>query len=461
MSTSDDLEKRLKKELKRKIAFVESAPARPSQQLIQEKIQHYGSISHEWIGAIKQARYEFVNLVADKEALIDRRGGAYHFWITLEQLRRTHEDKMKELSDALQMFNMAHEWYEILVAADEAGELERLEFLQKISRETYLEPTEPGDDDGYPQPKEVQRTFFRTPVNDMAAIQKKNFKVLFKEEQEVSVQARTEMKMVIAAEDETLFQMRNSLQDLKEEVRKYRDELRASIVRLEDKLERSTSKIVQAEQKSQDTTTSTMAKLTENITKIQQNICNLEAMMNNHSRQTADTRISLFQSRATSKQNTKMRAERNLQQCERELSELEESLRVNWIRDRHFGNRNMKESESNMLCVYCKRRGEHYSDACPWTRTVRERIQVLEDEQRCRACVETGHRTMDCTRRIQCFYCRFSNDPQSRDMDHHSSICTRPEEQIRRKERKAELEKRITRLRDELKELDDDEAADN
>ncbi|ETN76254.1 hypothetical protein NECAME_11792 [Necator americanus] len=436
MSTSDDLEKRLKKEPKRKIAFVESAPARPSQQLIQEKIQHYGSISHEWIGAIKQARYEFVNLVADKEALIDRRGGAYHFWIKLEQLRRTNEDKMKELSDALQMFNMAHEWYEILVAADEAGELERLEFLQKISKLT-------------------------SSLRSQEMMMKKNFKVLFKEEQEVSVQAQTEMKMVIAAEDETLFQMRNSLQDLKDEVRKYRDELRASIVRLEDKLERSTSKIVQAEQKSQDTTTSTMAKLTENITKIQQNICNLEAMMNNHSRQTADTRISPFQSRATSKQNKKMRAERNLQQCERELSKLEESLCVNWIRYRHFGNRNMKESESNMLCVYCKRRGEHYSDACPWTRTVRERIQVLEDEQRCRACVEPGPRTMNCTRRIQCFYCRFSNDPQSRDMDHHSSICTRPEEQIRRKERKAEQEKRITRLRDELKELDDDEAADN
>ncbi|KAK5980016.1 hypothetical protein GCK32_000117 [Trichostrongylus colubriformis] len=70
MPTSDGLEERLRRELDAKIAFVQSAPCRPTEPLIQQKIKEFGQKSHEWIETIKQARYEYINLIQDRADLV-------------------------------------------------------------------------------------------------------------------------------------------------------------------------------------------------------------------------------------------------------------------------------------------------------------------------------------------------------------------------------------------------------
>ncbi|KAK6056145.1 hypothetical protein COOONC_06349 [Cooperia oncophora] len=48
------------------------------------------------------------------------------------------------------------------------------------------------------------------------------------------------------------------------------------------------------------------------------------------------------------------RYERILDQSEKELTEIDDFLSRNVVKDRRFGSRNMKEGEGGMTCVYCK-----------------------------------------------------------------------------------------------------------
>ncbi|EYC40514.1 hypothetical protein Y032_0609g618 [Ancylostoma ceylanicum] len=147
---SEELEKRLQMELRNKLELVTSSPGRLSEKTIQGRIKFFGYRCHEWTATVRHARYEYVGLTQDKEFLLNQRGGALHSSVKLRQLHDKHLQQQKDLLAAVELFNLAHDWYEVLVAAGEVDELSRLAFLQSIGGETAYEPSEPGDPN-YPQ----------------------------------------------------------------------------------------------------------------------------------------------------------------------------------------------------------------------------------------------------------------------------------------------------------------------
>ncbi|VDL64515.1 unnamed protein product [Nippostrongylus brasiliensis] len=97
MSHSEDLERRLKRELKRKITIVESSRTRPTEAMIQERLRKYGDACFEAEETIQQARYEYANLLQDKSHVYNRRGGVYHYLVMMKQLHARHTEQKKEL----------------------------------------------------------------------------------------------------------------------------------------------------------------------------------------------------------------------------------------------------------------------------------------------------------------------------------------------------------------------------
>ncbi|KIH53713.1 hypothetical protein ANCDUO_16152 [Ancylostoma duodenale] len=191
MPMSEELEKRLQKELRQKHEIVTRFPGRPSEKTVQEKIKLFGDQCHEWTATVRHARYEYVGLTKDKEFLLNQRGGALHFSVKLRQLHDKHLQQKKDLLEAVEPFILAHDWYGVLVAAGEVDELSRLAFLQSIGRETAYEPSEPGDPN-YPQPTAVTRTYQKRDVLTIVRSQRTLFDTLLKEEKEVVDKAMAE-----------------------------------------------------------------------------------------------------------------------------------------------------------------------------------------------------------------------------------------------------------------------------
>ncbi|KAK5976260.1 hypothetical protein GCK32_010722 [Trichostrongylus colubriformis] len=163
MAPLSEAEKRLQKELRKKIEIVQTAPGRPSEKLIQGKLKYYGDKCYDINDILNDYQNEFINLMADRDTILKRRGGALHFYLKLKLLYKEHEQYRKECTSDLDNFVLAHEWYEILVAADEVEELARLDFLRTLKEEVQLVRTSPGDP-GYPNMAEVRRSFDKPDV---------------------------------------------------------------------------------------------------------------------------------------------------------------------------------------------------------------------------------------------------------------------------------------------------------
>ncbi|XGW34830.1 hypothetical protein V3C99_018679 [Haemonchus contortus] len=107
---------------------------------------------------------QFVNLEADKDTtIINRRGRALHFSMKLKQLHKGHEHHKEELTIHLSNSVLAHEWYEVLVAANEMEDLTRLEPLQELRNEVHLARTAPGKP-RYPEMAETRSSYERNDV---------------------------------------------------------------------------------------------------------------------------------------------------------------------------------------------------------------------------------------------------------------------------------------------------------
>ncbi|KAK5971944.1 hypothetical protein GCK32_015327 [Trichostrongylus colubriformis] len=223
MPISANLEERLQRELERKIKIVESSRARPSEELIQQRIVNYGNECYDTVSIVQQARYEYSALMQDKYDLFNKRGGAFHYLVKLKQMHGTHKRKREEVTTATELFVLAHEWYEILVTVGEVEELSRLDFLRKLGEEEYLEPTEPGDRN-YPEPNRVHRSYERKNVTDMVKYQLIAFDVLLEEEKIAVERAEAETHRTAALEDETMRQLRESFLDLQDEIRRQTEE---------------------------------------------------------------------------------------------------------------------------------------------------------------------------------------------------------------------------------------------
>ncbi|VDP04769.1 unnamed protein product [Heligmosomoides polygyrus] len=155
--------------------------ARPTEPTFQERLRFYGVKCHEAVTTIRQARHEFAALMQDKRDLFTRRGGAFHYLVKIRKLHSTHSQRRSVLVTATEFFVMSHEWYEILVAADEAEESSRLDFINLLCDQVFIKPTEPGDKD-YPEPASVQKSYICRDVVDMMRYQLIQFDVLLDEE---------------------------------------------------------------------------------------------------------------------------------------------------------------------------------------------------------------------------------------------------------------------------------------
>ncbi|VDP11137.1 unnamed protein product [Heligmosomoides polygyrus] len=109
--------------------------------------------------------------------------------------------------------------------------------------------------------------------------------------------------------------------------------------------------------------------------------------------------------------------------CEEELHEVDRYLSENIVRERHYDDRQMKDSEHHLMCAYCLETGTHYSDACPKYRMVEERTDILIDEERCRAYLQQQEGEK-CKKKVKCSYCNYGKpESQHEYFDHHASTC--------------------------------------
>lgn len=453
MPLSSELEERLCNELRRKIEIVRNSPGHPSEKTVQDRIQWLGDQCYEWLPTIRQARYEYVNLMHDRDYLLNQRGGALHFYVKLRQLHEEHQQQRRDLLTTAELFALAHEWYEILVAAGEANELDRLAFLHSLNEKVHLEPTEPGDQN-YPQPTQVHRTYQLREVLDMVKAQKRNFGHLLDEEREEVIEARKRSKISCAIEEEATRDMRIQLEQLHNIVQTKAAELHERIDALERAYSVSFTRLMESINEKHAVILSKLDMLPGPVLRPESpsrmdvdeshrsgSPINGEPLENEEEYRNP----SPYPESNTSEEDDAERVlilQRRINDGEREFREIEEYLANNWVRERHFGSRTMKWSEAKMMCVYCKEQGQHYSDACPNVPSVAERTDILEAEGRCKICVER-HDTDSCTRSNTCFYCKkFRRDPKEREK-HHASICPRPEDFARTIERRHQLRKEL------------------
>ncbi|KAK5980017.1 hypothetical protein GCK32_000118 [Trichostrongylus colubriformis] len=168
--------------------------------------------------------------------------------------------------------------------------------------------------------------------------------------------------------------MKSAIEGLQKEIRQNRDEFKRRIERLEDRLTYNNKdvtsggtepeKILAAVNKESEDISGMMEKQVENLQSA------METRKEEPARiaKIAEPRPEADESRTV--QAEKMRINRLLVQCEREIIEIDKHLRHNWIRARVFGSRTMKETGSHIVCVYCKKHGDHYADVCPKLKTV-------------------------------------------------------------------------------------------
>ncbi|EYC44531.1 hypothetical protein Y032_0458g1824 [Ancylostoma ceylanicum] len=245
MPISDELVKRLQKELRKKLEIVTSSPGRPSEKTIQERIKFFGDRCHEWTATVRHARYEYVGLTQDRKFLLNQRGGALHFSVKLLQLHDKHLQQQKDLLAAVELFILAHDWYEVLVVAGKVDELSRLAFLQSIGGETAYEPLEPGDPN-YPQPTAVIRTYQRRDILTMARSQKTLFDTILKEEKEAVDKAMAESESQCTFEETVMRQIQHDLDELKDEVWRQAEVLKERMETLERFQSNTTLRILES-----------------------------------------------------------------------------------------------------------------------------------------------------------------------------------------------------------------------
>ncbi|KAK6032996.1 hypothetical protein OSTOST_00789 [Ostertagia ostertagi] len=144
--------------------------------------------------------------------------------------------------------------------------------------------------------------------------------------------------------------------------------------------------------------------------------------------------------------------EQKLRRCEEELKAVDRFLSNNVVRERHFGDRRMKDYESTLKCVFCYAIGKHYSDACPRVTTVEERLKILDCTGVCSICI-SKHEEKPCQKTV-CFYCKGGRMELRKKVDHHTSVCKRPEKFVEAQQKRWNTRASIDKYRRLLEECD-------
>lgn len=458
MDSSDDLERRLQRELKEKLRFLEHAPARPSEAMVQQRLKESGNKCFEATEIIEKAQREFVNLMTSQDEFLKARGGALHFYVKLKTLHYEHQQHRSDIVRNVENFVMAHEWYELLVAAHEADELARLGFLDELNREIFYESTQPGHPK-YPEILEIHRNYERSNVSRMVRFQLIQIDALLEEERSAKEEAKSHSKLTRRLEDEVLTDLRLAMENLQLEVREEIQEVKRRMENLENAYKEHTNYILENLNDKNERILHNIEELHERF-----NEMSLEDTPRNRNRPLLTQQPTNNPRNARAGSNRKQpdedpeelkhEYEKKLRQCEEELHEVDRYLNENIMRERHYGDRRMKDSEYHLMCVYCLERGRHYSDACSKYRTVEERTDVLIDEDRCRACLQQ-HEGEKCKKKVKCFYCNYGKpESQHEYSDHHASICPKPEQFTNAQQHRIRIKEEYDHYRQLLTELE-------
>ncbi|VDL82326.1 unnamed protein product [Nippostrongylus brasiliensis] len=454
----------IRNELRRKAQLVEKTPARPSEELIQHRLKTYGTKCYEAAKVTEEAMNEYVNLMACRDDYYNRRGGALQFYLKLKQLHKEHELHVHELKNNAELFMMSHDWYEILVVADEAQELDRLAFLRSLNEEEVFESSNP-EDSSYPQPVKVHRSYERNDVARFTQLQLVRLQTVLDEEKTSVEEAKFMSKTIGKYEAEVLSDLRFAMEDLKGEVTSY---IQNTTQQLDDmkKALKSTCRLVHGildhVERREDVQERHNSQFMESITnhyddikskfdEVFKRIDGLKLEKEDKSKQDADKRSTKRRYHDTSDDDIEEYRGR-IASCEEELNELDKFLENNVVRERQFGPRLMKKNEQQLKCVYCHEIGNHYSDACPIVTTVQERTTVLLKEKRCTICLEL-HYGSPCAKSVTCFYCNSSQPRITQNSDHHSSLCIRPERFVEVQNRRRELQSKMVQYYDAMEDL--------
>ncbi|VDL70799.1 unnamed protein product [Nippostrongylus brasiliensis] len=495
MDPRDEWEQCIERELRRKLEIVEETPVRPTEKLIQQKLKHFGNKCHDAWDVIETSQREFTNMMHSYDEFLKERGGVLHFYVKLKTLFCEHKQRRQEIVRNTENFVMAHEWYEILVAAHEAEELSRLEFLRELNEEVYYESTRP-DQPGYPNVEEVHRDFSRETVSRIARRQLSHLDSLLDEEWATKENVKERLQLSQEQENKTLSDLKTSVEELNEDISNQMRKMKKTIANVVSTMETllveidsvndalrnlkaetenfkkdTKEKIDDLNNEQQKTTSRILESINEKhvalLKRVEEGNERTQEERAQDRNEAEQTSTESHEKELTSSQRshedtatveTIRHYQRRLKHNKEQLHEIEEFLRENPVRERHFGERRMRSRESDMRCVYCGSRGSHYSDACYVHRSVDERVDLLKEENRCLRCLEQ-HEGDRCRKVPRCFYCNFNkSEGEGHVTDHHGSICRRPEEFARAVKRRKMISDEIEHCYRRLDELGTGEA---
>ncbi|VDK54064.1 unnamed protein product [Cylicostephanus goldi] len=162
--------------------------------------------------AIKQRRWETSYTTSD----------SLRYILESKELRARHIEEKRELYSWSDQLLVAHEWYEILIGADEAEEIDRVMFLNELEETVVQVPTRPGEL-GYPEPKQVLGKYKQDTIGSILDRFRIGYNALLHDEAKETYEVEQEIKRGNESECRLLQEMYGALTGLETELQCQRE----------------------------------------------------------------------------------------------------------------------------------------------------------------------------------------------------------------------------------------------
>ncbi|CAJ0603090.1 unnamed protein product [Cylicocyclus nassatus] len=404
------MEENLRQEFARKIRMVESSPARPTESIVRQKLKFYADKCYEFESLHKHAKARFVSLMMDS---------IVHNLLGLYDLLLKEEKAAVEEAECEFKRNTAAEDKTLREMRNAFMDLQ--DDVKKQQHET----------------REWMQAMHQHFEGLVTREMKDGFRSLREEVKRQQESTMHQIENITAQLQNLSGQVSEEAESRKHELKSQSNSIRSWLDKMESSISSTMSTNEDPHKRHQDKGQH-HAQQGEEEDRTSHSGCTRTGSKRRH-----ESPVSEFDRQQANLQ-------RLLDQSEREVSDVEHFLSNCGGIERRFGDREMKDNESLLMCV-CKVFGKHYSDACPRIRSVAERLEILREEGRCLNCIEL-HDALSCRKRPICFYCKRADPsaPPSEHREHHASICTKPEEYTRKVQLRKDLLRRIDRCKEEL-----------